>query len=163
MPDILDQSEMFPTYFEPKTQNRFRMLIEGISAFNIKALSRPTYETDANTIHNINKEYYTKGGKNRWMPFDITLYDPIVPSAAQQVMEWIRLGHESITGRDGYSDFYKKDLTIHLVGPIGDIIEEWILKGAFVTNYQGGPLDQSVGEIIESTITVQIDYAILNF
>ena len=37
------------------------------------------------------------------------LYDPVTPSGAQAVMEWARLAHESVTGRDGYSDFYKKE------------------------------------------------------
>ena len=37
-----------------------------------------------------------------------SLYDPIVPSGAQSVMEWVRTSHESLTGRDGYADFYKK-------------------------------------------------------
>ena len=41
------------------------------------------------------------------MNLAITLYDPVVPSV---VMEWVRLHHESVTGRDGYSDFYKKDI-----------------------------------------------------
>ncbi len=39
------------------------------------------------------------------------------PSGAQSVMEWARLAHESVTGRDGYSDFYKKDLTLDILGP----------------------------------------------
>ena len=49
-------------------------------------------------------------------------------------MEWVRLHHESVTGRDGYSDFYKKDLTFNVLGPVGDIVSEWIIKGAFITN-----------------------------
>jgi hypothetical protein len=30
-------------------------------------------------------------------------------------MEWVRLHHESATGRDGYSDFYKKDLSLSIL------------------------------------------------
>ena len=48
-------------------------------------------------------------------------------------MEWVRLHHESVTGRDGYSDFYKKDLTMNVLGPVGDIVSEWIIKGAMIT------------------------------
>ena len=48
----------------------------------------------------------------------VTLYDPIVPSGAQSVIEWIRLHHESVTGRDGYSDMYKKDITFNVLGPV---------------------------------------------
>ena len=29
-----------------------------------------------------------------------------------------------LTGRDGYSDFYKKDLTVNVLGPVGDIVSE---------------------------------------
>jgi hypothetical protein len=61
------------------------------------------------------------------------LFDPITPSGAQSVMEWVRLHHESVTGRDGYSDFYKKDVTINVLGPVGDIVSEWVIKGAFIT------------------------------
>jgi hypothetical protein len=42
----------------------------------------------------------------------MTLYDAIVPSGAQAVMEWVRLHHESATGRDGYSSFYKKEIRL---------------------------------------------------
>ena len=47
-------------------------------------------------------------------------------------MEWVRLSHESVTGRDGYSDFYKKDIRFNALGPVGDIVEEWALKGAYI-------------------------------
>jgi hypothetical protein len=47
-------------------------------------------------------------------------------------MEWVRLSHESVTGRDGYSDFYKKDIRFNALGPVGDVVEEWICKGAYV-------------------------------
>ena len=48
-------------------------------------------------------------------PIEISLYDPVVPSGVE-VMEWVRLSHESVTGRDGYSDFYKKDITFNVLG-----------------------------------------------
>ena len=40
------------------------------------------------------------------------------------MIEWVRLHHESVTGRDGYSDFYKKDITFNSLGPVGDKVEE---------------------------------------
>ena len=33
--------------------------------------------------------------------------------------------------RDGYADFYKKDVNFFMLGPVGDKIEQWTLKGAF--------------------------------
>ena len=91
------------------------------------------------------------------------LYDPIVPSGAQSVMEWVRLSHESVTGRDGYSDFYKKDVTFNMLGPVGDKVEEWTLKGAYISAANFGTIDWSVNESADITLTLRYDYAILQF
>jgi len=79
-------------------------------------------------------------------------------------MEWARLGYESVTGRAGYSDFYKKDLTLNILGPVGDIVGEWIIKGAFLTKGDFGQFDWTSGEgIVEIAITVAMDYCVLNY
>jgi len=92
------------------------------------------------------------------------LYDPIAPAGSQAVMEWMRLSHESVTGRDGYSDFYKKDLTMNILGPVGDVVGEWIIKGAFIKTATFGDYDWSQGEAAaEISMTVAMDYCILNF
>jgi hypothetical protein len=79
-------------------------------------------------------------------------------------MEWVRLHHESVTGRDGYSDFYKKDLTMNILGPVGDVVGEWIIKGAFVKSANFGDYDWSSGEAAANiSITIAMDYCIANF
>ena len=115
MPDLIDPSEIMFTPFEPKLKNRFIMYIEGIPAYIIKSGNRPNIQFEEIVLDHINVQRYVKG-KGVWQPLDIMLYDPIVPSGAQSVMEWVRLSHESVTGRDGYSDFYKKDVTFNGVG-----------------------------------------------
>ena len=163
MPQLIDPNDIMFTQFEPKTQNRFIMYIEGIPAYTIKAASRPTIEFEEVTLDHINVKRYVKG-KGEWSTIDITLYDPVVPSAAQAVMEWVRLGHESVTGRDGYSDFYKKDLTINVLGPVGDIVSEWILKGAFIKESTFGDYNwDTENEAKQIELTLAIDYAVLNF
>ena len=128
----LDPSEIMFTPFEPKTKNRFIMYIEGIPAYLIKTANRPQIQFEEIVLDHINVKRYIKG-KGAWQPIDVTLYDPVVPSAAQGVMEWVRLSHESVTGRDGYSDFYKKDVTFNMLGPVGDVVEEWQLKGTYIS------------------------------
>ena len=93
----------------------------------------------------------------------MTLYDPVTPSGAQAVMEWARTGYESVTGRAGYSDLYKKDLTLNILGPVGDIIGEWIIKGAILTNGDFGQYDWTSDEPVEVSITVAMDYCVLNY
>ena len=158
----LDPNEIMFTPFEPKVKNRFIMYIEGIPAYLIRAMARPQIEFEEIVLDHINVKRYVKG-KAAWQPIDITLYAPIVPSGAQAVLEWIRLGHESVTGRDGYSDFYKKDITFNLLGPVGDIVEEWKLVGSYIQSANFGDMDYATSEPAEITLTLQYDYAILQF
>jgi hypothetical protein len=78
-------------------------------------------------------------------------------------MDWVRLGHESITGRDGYADFYKKDITFYMLGPVGDKIEQWTLKGAFIQSANFGDLSFDSNEVATIELTLTYDYAILEF
>jgi len=162
MPDIIDPSEIMFTPFEPKTKNRFIMYVEGIPAYLIKTANRPQITFEEIALDHINTKRYVKG-KGAWDTLEITLYDPIVPSGAQAVMEWVRLHKESVTGRDGYSDFYKKDVTFNVLGPVGDKVEEWTLKGAMIQSANFGDMDWSVSEPAEITLTLRYDYAILQF
>lgn len=162
MAAILDPNEVMFTPFEPKVKNRFVMYIEGVPSFLIKATTRPTVTFDDITLDHMNVKRKLKGRAD-WGDITCTLYDAIVPSGAQAVMEWIRLSHEAVTGREGYSDFYKKDVTFNLFGPTGDKVEEWTLKGAYIksANFQG--VDWSSGDPMTIEITLRYDYAILQY
>ena len=162
MPELIDATEIMFTPFEPKTKNRFVMYIESIPAYLIKTASRPQITFEEIVLDHINVKRYVKG-KGEWQPLALTLYDPIVPSAAQSVMEWLRLHYESTTGAMGYLDNYKKDVTIQILGPPGDIVEQWIGKRAFITTAEFGDLDWSSNDPVEITMTLQCDHWILEF
>jgi hypothetical protein len=66
-------------------------------------------------------------------PLNITLYDPIVPSASQKVMDWVRLCYEQITGRAGYAQMYKRSFNLKLLDPVGAVIEDWLLERLLAT------------------------------
>ena len=133
MADVLEFNQMFYTNFEPKVKNRFVFEIVGIPSYLCKAGKRPSIKFETITLDHINLKRKLKG-KGEWEDIEITLYDPIVPSGAQAVMEWIRLSHESLTGRDGYAEFYKKDVNLYMLGPVGDKIEQWTIVGAFINS-----------------------------
>ncbi len=162
MANLVSEQELFFKAFEPKVANRFIMYVDGLPTYVIKGVSRPTISQDSKVLNHINVQRYVKG-RSVWGPVSMTLFDPIVPSAAQSVMEWVRLHHESVTGRDGYSDFYKKDLTINVLGPVGDKVEEWILKGAQITEANFGELNFDGDDPVNISLTVQPDYCILNY
>jgi hypothetical protein len=79
-------------------------------------------------------------------------------------MEWVRLHHESVTGRDGYSDFYKKRLSIEVLGPVGDIVSEWIIVGAFIKDANFGDYNwDTENQAVNITMTGGMDYCVLNY
>tara|TARA_B100000900_G_scaffold399253_1_gene401594 strand:- start:12156 stop:12644 length:489 start_codon:yes stop_codon:yes gene_type:complete len=160
---VLDPNEIFFTAFEPKQANRFILYVDGIPAYVVKGVGAVSVTQGTVELNHINVSRYVKG-KTVWDPISLTLFDPITPSGAQAVMEWVRLHHESVTGRDGYSDFYKKDLTFNVLGPVGDIVSEWIIKGAFIQSATFGDYNwDSVDTAQNIELTVQPDYCILNF
>jgi len=160
---ILDPNEIFFTAFEPKQPNRFIMYIDGIPSYMVKGIGAVSLTQGAVELNHINVSRYVKG-KTKWNTVAFTLFDPITPSGAQAVMEWVRLHHESVTGRDGYSDFYKKDLTFNIIGPVGDIVSEWVIKGAMITDATFGDYGwDTTDAAVEISMTVQPDYCVLNF
>lgn len=160
---VLSPNEIFFTAFEPKVANRFIMYVDGIPSYTIKQIAAVSVEMGEIQLNHINV-YRKIKGKAKWADMQMTLFDPITPSGAQAVMEWVRLHHESVTGRDGYSDFYKKDLTFDVLGPVGDIVSEWIIKGALITEANFGEYSwDSDNTAVNITMTVQPDYCVLNF
>ena len=160
---VLDPNEIFFTAFEPKQKNRFIMYVDGVPSYMIKEVGEIKIEQGEVVLNHINVQRKVKG-KSKWADVSMALYDPITPSGAQAVMEWVRLHHESVTGRDGYSDFYKKDLTINVLGPVGDIVSEWIIKGAFIKQADFADMNwDTENEAQNIDMTIGMDYCVLNF
>ena len=139
------------------------MYVDGIPSYIIKKVNAVQVQMNEIKLNHINV-YRKIKGKAEWQDIEMTLFDPITPAGAQAVMEWVRLHHESVTGRDGYSDFYKKDVTINALGPVGDIVSEWVIKGAFIKTANFGDFswdDDAAAQ--EITVTLGMDYCILNF
>jgi hypothetical protein len=160
---ILNSNEIFFTAFEPKQANRFILYMDGVPSYIVKGVNAVTVSQGEVVLNHINV-YRKVKGKTTWGDIQMTLFDPITPSGAQSVMEWVRLHHESVTGRDGYSDFYKKDLVLDVLGPVGDVVSEWIIKGAFIKEANFGDYNwDTENTAINITMTVGMDYCVLNF
>ena len=163
MANLISADEIMFDAFEPKMKARYIMYIEGIPSMLLKKAARPKISFDDVTLDHINIQRKLKG-KGKWEDVSVTLYDPIVPSGAQAVMEWVRLSHESVTGRAGYAEFYKKDVKINMLGPVGDIVEEWTLKGCYIKEADFGEVDwTSAADVLGISMQLRFDYAILEF
>jgi len=162
MAETLSVAEMLPNKFEPKRQFRWVFAIEGIDAFLMKSAARPTISTESVTLPFINHTRYL-AGRTTFGDMSVTLYDPIAPSGAQQVMEWIRTHFESVSGRAGYADFYKRDCQIKMLDPIGTVVELWDVKGAFITNAEYGSLSYDTNDAAEISMTLRFDNCVLQY
>lgn len=162
MAETLDVTSMIPNKFEPKRKNRWVLMIEGIDAYIIKTAARPQVTTEEVEIPFINSRRYL-AGKTTFNAMNVTLHDPIAPSGAQQVMEWVRLHFESVSGRSGYADFYKRDIQLKMLDPVGTVIELWDIKGAFITDANFNEVTYEDGAPVEIALTLRYDNAVLQY
>jgi hypothetical protein len=102
-------------------------------------------------------------GKTKFDALTVTLHDPIAPSGAQQVMEWVRTHFESVSGRGGYADFYKRDCQVKMLDPVGTVVELWDFKGCFLTAAGFGDLDYGAEDPMELSLTIRFDNCVLQY
>jgi hypothetical protein len=90
-----------PIPYEPKRQNRFILRFPsslGINEWFVESTARPHIQIGSTEIPFLNTSTYV-AGRFTWQPLNVTFRDPIGPSAAQALMEWVRLHAESVTSR----------------------------------------------------------------
>jgi hypothetical protein len=128
----------------------------------MKTANRPTITTEEIELSFMNSTRYI-AGKSKFETLAVTLHDPIAPSGAQQVMEWARTHFESVSGRAGYADFYKRDCQLKLLDPVGTVVELWDIKGAWLTNATFGDLDYGASDATEVSLTIRFDNCVLQY
>jgi hypothetical protein len=151
-----------PIPYEPKRKNRFILKFDnlGINEWFVESTSRPNIKIAETEIPFLNTSRYVAGRYN-WETIDVTFRDPIGPSAAQALMEWVRLHAESVTGRMGYAAGYKRDLELDMLDPTGVVIEKWLLIGTFLTNVDFGSLSYDDDKLADIKATLRPDYCVL--
>ena len=152
-----------PIPYEPKRQNRFILRFPsslGINEWFVESASRPAIKINSTEIQFLNTSTFVAGRFN-WDPISVKFRDPIGPSAAQALMEWVRLHAESVTGRMGYAAGYKKDIDLEMLDPTGVAVEKWILQGCFLTDVKFGDLGYDKTDIMTIDATLRPDRCIL--
>jgi hypothetical protein len=152
-----------PIPYEPKRQNRFIVRFPsslGINEWFVETAARPSIKIASVPIPFLNTETYV-AGKFAWDPISVKFRDPIGPSAAQALMEWVRLHAESVTGRMGYAAGYKKDIDLEMLDPTGVVVEKWILYGTFLTDVNFGQLSYGSDTLADITASLRMDRCVL--
>lgn len=154
-----------PLNYEPLRQNRWLLRFPsdlGIQEWWLTSASRPSIQQEETQIPFLNTSTYVVG-RYQWQTIEITLRDPIGPSASQAMMEWVRLHSESVTGRQGYAAGYKRDVELEMLDPTGVVVSKWILKNTMLTNVNFGQLNYNQSDLATITATLRFDYAILAY
>jgi len=152
-----------PLPYEPKRKNRFILRFPsslGINEWYVESTKRPSIKINSVAIPFLNTETYV-AGKFNWDTINVTFRDPIGPSAAQALMEWVRLHAESVTGRMGYAAGYKKDIDLELLDPTGVVVEKWILQGTFLSGVDFQDLNYGQDGLATINATLRPDRCIL--
>jgi hypothetical protein len=152
-----------PIPYEPKRQNRFILRFPsslGINEWFVETAARPHITIAATEIPFLNTSTYVAGRFN-WQTINVTFRDPIGPSAAQALMEWVRLHAESVTGRMGYAAGYKKDIDLEMLDPTGVVVEKWILYGTFLSDVNFNNLAYNTDGLATITATLRMDRCVL--
>ena len=162
MSDLLIKA---PVTYELLRKNRFLLRFPsdlGIQEWWVLNCSRPGIIQTSVEIPFMNTSNYVVGRYN-WEEINVTLRDPIGPSASQAVMEWVRLHSESVTGRQGYAVAYKRDLILEMLDPTGTAVSQWIIKEAFITSAKFSELDYAGDDVATIELTLRPFYCILAF
>lgn len=154
-----------PVPYEPKRKNRWLIRFPadlGIQEWWLQSASRPSITQNEVEIPFLNTSTWVIG-RFIWEPITVVFRDAIGPSAAQAIMEWVRLHSESVTGRQGYAAGYKKDVEVEMLDPTGVVVEKWVLQGTMLTNVQFGDLAFDDDSIADISADLRFDRAILVF
>jgi len=160
MADLLFKS---PLPYEPKRQNRFILRFPsdlGINEWFVQTASRPTIKIGETEIPFLNTSTWV-AGRFVWDPITVKFLDPIGPSAAQALMEWVRLCVESVTGRMGYAAGYMRTLDLEMLDPAGVVVEKWLLVNSFLTNVNFGSLAYNQDSLADITATIRMQRCVL--
>jgi len=153
-----------PFEYEPKRVNRFFAKFDstiGVEVWAVQKFKRPSMKINSVAIPYMNEQTYVMG-RYTWDTVSVTFLDPIGPSTSQILMEWVRLGAESLTGRMGYAAGYQKNIILTSLDPTGVEIEKWTLEKCQIVSIDFGENDYGSDELTNITLELQPYKCILN-
>ena len=162
---------------EPKRAHRWLLNIDGIDAFVMKTVQKPSF-TVGETTHQFFGHSFYYPGPVTWNTVQVTLVDPVDPDTSKKVYRaLIRSGYQlpsELMGGDVHPGLFTPDkasatdalgqivrlkqiATIN--GQPNQIVEEWKLFNTWITEANFGQLDYASTDMVEISMTLRFDFA----
>lgn len=168
---------------DPKRKYRFlvRVFNQEI-AWYAKSVTAPSYEITS-IEHAFSDHVFNFPGKIKWSDVEVTLVDPAgADDVVFKTLKIIQDAGYAIPTLNGVSnadnEAFKTFTKAQLINPtsgennalvietqdaLGNVIEEWTLNNAFITNVKFGDFDYSSEDMREITLTFKYDWASCRF
>lgn len=156
---------------QPKVKYRFRVLFLGFGAsgntaepltLNTNTCGIPSSNTEMKEIHSYNSVAYY-AGKHTWDAIDLSVRDTVDNTVTKQVGLQLQrqMDHYNQTGYRAGQD-YKFTMMIQMLdGGHDSANSTWTLEGCFLTKVSYGDLDYSSSDMMNISMNIRYDNAIL--
>ena len=157
----------------PKRSYRFTCTIGGIGTENtwlVTQVKKPSATIGEVSHKYLNHTFYYPG-RVEWDTVNVTLVDPVSPSSAGLMANILKGCGYVVPGNNSITDsITKKKATEALKSFVirqysndgSDVVEEWTLRNAFITNVDWGELSYESDDLTNVTLTVRYDWAQLS-
>lgn len=145
---------------KPSLQFRYRLQSSKLGKANIycRAATQPKVNNNPVRVDILN-HYFKMKGKTDWDDITLTCYS-YEGITAQEVYDYFNNDHQGIELATDYRTmFYKHNLDLFILNPMGQDIAKWTMKGCFISSAAWGNVDWGVDNPIEIQLVMCYDYA----
>ena len=154
------------TQKDPKRAFRWVLVADGIPAYTLKKVSKPSFTVSEVGHKYLNHTYYYPG-RVEWSTVTMTIADPVSPDMAQTVAQIILNSGYAPAQKPDDTGTMSKDKATRALGKIsiqqidsdGNMVEEWTLVNAWVKDAKFGELDYESDEMTNVELEVRYDWA----
>jgi len=156
---------------KPMRNYRWQLSISGYGDDSIvwwaKTVNVPSFDISEATHDYFDNKYYFPG-RVTWSDVEVTLVDPVSPSAVSLTNMIIEKAGYNIPTKPGPKETMSKlksttnglgDVVLDLLDVDGNVKESWTLKNAFIKAAKFGDMDYTNDELRTVSLTIKYDWA----
>ena len=158
----------------PMRNYRWKLQITGIADGNdiiwwAKTVTVPSWDMNEVEHDHFDNKYYFPG-RVTWQDVEVTLVDPVSPSAVDLTNQILQNSGYNIPsdGNEAKKTLAKSkaaginavgDFIVELLDADGNVKEKWTLNNAFIKSAKYGELDYSNDDLRQISLTIKYDWA----